>query len=120
MAAKPITCVDEYIKQATPQARPVLERIRGIVKAVAPRAEEVISYRLPAFRQGRVFFYFAAFKTHIGIYPPVQADGTLEEALRAYRGQKGTKGNLKFALDQPMPYPLIRRVAVALKRQYAK
>ncbi len=116
MAAQRIIGIDDYLKQATPQARRVLERIRGIVKAVAPRAEEAISYRVPAFRQGRVFFYFAAFKTHIGIFLPLQADGSLEKALQRYRGPKG---NLKFSLYQPMPYPLIRRVAEALKRQYA-
>jgi len=78
MAANPkFTTIDDYIAHAAANVRPVLKKIRAIVKAVAPRAQETISYQLPAFRQGRVFFYFAAFKAHIGVYPPVKGDAAL-------------------------------------------
>ncbi|MCW5603255.1 MAG: DUF1801 domain-containing protein [Burkholderiales bacterium] len=87
------------------------------MKAAVPWAEETVSYRMPAFRMGRIFIYFAAFKRHIGIYPPVRGDVALDKALRPYRGDRG---NLKFPLDQPIPYGLIRRVVIVLKRQYAK
>jgi len=108
--------VDDYIAQAAPAVRPALKKIRSLVKAEVPQAVEIISYRMPAFRLGRIFIYFAAFQRHIGIYPPVRGDAALVKALRPYRG---AKGNLKFPLDQPMPYGLIKRVAVSLKRQYA-
>lgn len=109
--------VSEYLAAAEPAARPVLKKIRIIIKSVAPQAQETISYQMPAFRQGRIFIYFAAFKSHIGIYPPVKGSAALEKALQPYRGGKG---NLKFLLDHPIPYALIKRVAVALKRHYAK
>jgi uncharacterized protein YdhG (YjbR/CyaY superfamily) len=109
--------VDDYLAAAAVNARPALKKIRAIVKAVAPQAQETISYQLPAFRLGRVFIYFAAFKAHIGIYPPVNGSAALEQALQRYRG---AKGNLRFPLDQPVPYGLIKRVVIALKRQYAK
>lgn len=112
-----IESIDDYLAAAATQARPALRRICSIVKSVAPQAQEIISYRMPAFRQGRVFIYFAAFKAHIGIYPPVQGSAALEKALQPYRG---VKGNLKFPLDRPLPHALIRRVVVALKRQYAR
>jgi uncharacterized protein YdhG (YjbR/CyaY superfamily) len=112
-----LSTVDDYLAAAAAEARPVLKKIRAIVKAVAPQAQETINYQIPAFRQGRVFIYFAAFKTHIGIYPPVTGSAALQKALQRYRGEKG---NLKFPLDQPMPYGLIKRVVIALKRQYAK
>ena len=54
--------------------------------------------------------YFAAFKAHIGIYPPVHGDAKLDKELSRYRGEKG---NLKFPLDQPIPYPLITRMVQA-------
>jgi uncharacterized protein YdhG (YjbR/CyaY superfamily) len=111
------TSVDAYLAAAAKDARPVLKKIRAIVKSVAPQALETISYQVPAFRQGRVFIYFAAFKAHVGVYPPVKGSAALEKALQPYRGEKG---NLKFPLDQPVPYALIKRVAIALKRQYAK
>lgn len=113
----PITTVDDYIAAAAPGARPALRRIRAIVTAVAPGAQEFISYRMPAFRQGRVFVYFAAFKSHIGLYPPVTASAALKKALRPYCG---TKRNLRFPLDRPLPYALIKRAVSALKRQYAE
>ncbi|MBI4985982.1 MAG: hypothetical protein HZC24_11765, partial [Rhodocyclales bacterium] len=68
-----------------------------------------------AFRGKRIFFYFAAFKKHIGIYPPVSKDAALIGELEPFRGEKG---NLAFPLDQPLPAELIGRVAVALHREY--
>ena len=112
-----LSSVDDYLAAAAASARPALKKIRALVKTIAPQAQETISYGVPAFRQGRVFVYFAAFKSHIGIYPPVKGSAALEKALQPYRG---AKGNLKFPLDQPLPYGLIRRVVIALKRQYAK
>jgi uncharacterized protein YdhG (YjbR/CyaY superfamily) len=62
---------------------------------------------MPAFRGYGIVIYFAAFKNHIGIFPPVGGDASLDEALARYRGPKG---NLKLPLDEPMPYDLIERV----------
>lgn len=109
--------MDEYIASAPVEVRRILEDIRRVVKERVPEATETISYQLPAFRLGKVFFYFAAFKKHIGIYPPVKGDTNLQEALLPYRGEKG---NLKFPLDQPMPYELIGRVASALSREHSR
>jgi uncharacterized protein YdhG (YjbR/CyaY superfamily) len=71
---------------------------------------------MPAFRDKRIFFYFAVFKKHIGIYPPVSRDAALIRELEPFRGEKG---NLSFAHHQPLPIELIGRVAVALHREYA-
>ena len=100
--------IDAYIAAQASAVQPVLQRIRAIVREEAPDAAEAISYRMPAFKQGGVLVYFAAFKKHIGVYPPVGGDAALLDALAPYRGPKG---NLSFPLDQDMPYDLIRRVA---------
>jgi uncharacterized protein YdhG (YjbR/CyaY superfamily) len=71
---------------------------------------------MPAYRSGKVFFCFAAFKNHIGIYPPVHKDAALIRELAEYRNEKG---NLSFPLTRPMPYELIGRVAVALATEYS-
>jgi uncharacterized protein YdhG (YjbR/CyaY superfamily) len=114
-ARKPI---DEYIAGAPAEARPILRKIRAIVHEEAPGAEERISYRIPAFFQGEPIVYFAAFTHHIGMFPPVKREPALEKALAKYRGPKG---NLRFPLDEPIPYPLIRRVVKArLKAVRAK
>jgi uncharacterized protein YdhG (YjbR/CyaY superfamily) len=100
--------IDDYIAAQASEVQPILRQIRTIVREEAPGATEAISYRIPAFMQGGALFYFAAFKKHIGIYPPVRGDAALHEALAPYRGPKG---NLSFALAEAMPYELIRRVA---------
>ncbi len=100
--------IDDYIAAQASAVQPILHRIRAIVREEAPDAEETISYRMPAFTQGGVLLYFAAFKKHIGIYPPVRGDAALLRALAPYRGEKG---NLSFPLAEAMPYELIRRVA---------
>lgn len=108
--------IDAYIAAQTDAAQPILRRIRAIVHEEAPLATETISYRMPAFRQGTVLLYFAAFKQHIGVYPPVHGGAALLQALAPYRGPQG---NLSFPLAQAMPYALIRRVVRRLVRQPA-
>lgn len=94
----------------------MLQAIQHQVESLLPEATQCISYRMPAFKAKRVFFYFAAFKQHIGIYPPVTKDAALVRELAPYRGPKG---NLSFPLSEPLPLELIGRVAVALNREYA-
>ena len=110
--------IDAYIAAAPLHARPILERIRATLRAAAPSADEVISYRMPAFKQHGILVYFAAFKAHIGLYPPVSGDPGLQRAVAPFAGPKG---NLKFPLDQPIPYSLIRRIVrLRLKQDLAR
>ena len=110
--------IDEYIAAAPAAVRPILREIRRVIRAAAPEAEEVISYRMPAFKQRGILVYFAAFKSHIGLFPPVRGDAKLAKALAPYAGPKG---NLKFPLDRPIPYSLIRSVVrLRVKQDSAK
>jgi uncharacterized protein YdhG (YjbR/CyaY superfamily) len=110
--------IDTYIAASSPAAQPVLRRIREIVRSAAPDAEEIISYRMPAFRSHGILIYFAAFKNHIGIFPPIEGNARLDEALARYRGPKG---NLRFPFDEPIPYDLIERlVRLRVKQDQAK
>lgn len=118
MKSKVPASIDEYIAAAAPGARPILREIRRVVRTAAPDAEELISYRMPAFRQGGILLYFAAFKRHIGVFPPVSGDAKLERALEPY---EGPKGNLRFPMDRPIPLPLIRRIVrLRLKQNLAR
>ncbi|MDH4394925.1 MAG: DUF5655 domain-containing protein [Limnobacter sp.] len=105
---------EEYFKTVSPEAQALLLTIQQQVETLIPEATRCISYKMPAFRAKRVFFYFAAFKKHIGIYPPVTNDAELIKLLAPYRGPKG---NLSFSLNQPLPIELIGRVAIALHKQ---
>jgi uncharacterized protein YdhG (YjbR/CyaY superfamily) len=116
-AAAPTT-VDEYIAAFSPDIRSILQRVRQVVREAAPEAQEVISYRMPAFKQAGVLVYFAAFKSHIGLYPPVSGDPDMEKAIAPYAGEKG---NLRFPFAKPIPYDLIARItALRLEQNLAK
>ena len=116
--AKPQS-IDQYIAARPPEARAILRKLRSTIKRAAPtEAQEIISYRIPAFRLHGILVYFAAFKNHIGIFPPIRGDAKLEAAVAKYAGPKG---NLKFPLDQPFPYALVaRNVKFRVKQNLAK
>jgi len=113
----PADAHDAHLAAAPPAVQAQLRQVQQAVEAAVPGAERCIGYRMPAYRQGKVFFYFAAFKQHIGIYPPVVDDAALVAELRPWRGPKG---NLSFPLSQPLPLALIGRVAKALAVQYTR
>jgi len=106
-AKKKANPVDDYLAASPRAVQPILRRIRAIVREEAPKATEKISYGIPAFFLDGALIYYAPFKQHIGIYPPLKGDPALNKVLAPHRGEKG---NLKFSLDEPMPYELIRRV----------
>jgi uncharacterized protein YdhG (YjbR/CyaY superfamily) len=99
--------IAEYIDRCAPQVQPILRRVRTTIAKAAPDATETISYGIPAFKIRRIVVYFAAFKHHIGLYPPVKGDAALEKAVAPYAGEKG---NLRFPLEQRIPYALLSRI----------
>src|SRR5262245_35138645 len=98
--------IDDYIAAFPADVRAILRKIRSTIRKAAPKAKEKISYKIPAFALDGDLIYFAAFKKHIGIFPPVRGDDKLQKALARYRGEKG---NLRLPLGEPMPYGLITR-----------
>jgi len=113
-ARKPET-IDEYIAACPPDVQSILKKIRAIIRKAAPKATERISYGIPAFAMQGDLIYFAAFKKHIGMFPPVKGDEKLQQQLASYRGEKG---NLKFPLDEPIPYTLIGRIVKARLKEH--
>jgi uncharacterized protein YdhG (YjbR/CyaY superfamily) len=110
--------IDEYIASYPADIGAILEQIRRTIRAAAPEAQETISYRMAAFRQRGILVYFAAFKNHIGLYPPVTGDASLAKAIAPYAGEKG---NLRFPLDRPIPFDLIERIVkLRVKQDLAK
>ncbi|MFN8441307.1 MAG: DUF1801 domain-containing protein [Caldilineaceae bacterium] len=99
--------IDEYISRFPEDVQAILQQIRQTIHAAAPEAKETISYQMPAFKLKGNLVYFAAWKKHIGFYPPVSGDEELVKEVAIYAGEKG---NLQFPLDQPMPLDLITRI----------
>lgn len=114
MTKAPAT-IDEYIATFPPDVREILQRIRATIAKALPKAQEKISYRIPAFALDRDVIYFAAFKKHIGIFPPVR-DPRLKKEVARYAGPKG---NLQLPLDERIPYALIGRIAKARAKENA-
>lgn len=108
--------IDDYIKGFPPPIQAILRQVRRAVRKAAPHAQEVISYAMPALRQHGILVYFAAFRNHIGLYPPVRGDARILKAVAAYAGEKG---NLRFPYDKPIPYDLISRIVALRVRQDA-
>jgi uncharacterized protein YdhG (YjbR/CyaY superfamily) len=106
--------IDAYIAGFPSSVQAILKRVRKTVRAAAPGAKEVISYQMPALKGHGILVYFAAWKEHIGLYPPVSGDAAVEKAARRYAGPKG---NLQFPLDEPIPYDLIERIVKLRVRQ---
>lgn len=117
LPAGPGATHEAYFATQPPALRRLLAQVQSAVVAAVPGAEPCIAYRMPAYRRGKVFFYFAAFKKHLGIYPPVTDDAGLVAELQTWRGPKG---NLSFPLAEPLPLALIGRVAAALAAQYVR
>jgi uncharacterized protein YdhG (YjbR/CyaY superfamily) len=107
MSVKPQT-IDEYLAALSRDKRAALERLRKAIRSAAPKAEECISYRIPAFRlDGRMLVAFGAAANHCAFYPgahPVQAH---KDALEAYETSKGT---IRFPADSPLPAALVRKL----------
>lgn len=104
--------MDSYIKSFPKDVQNILGRIRHSIGEAVPEAEETISYRMPAFKlNGRILVYFAAFTTHIGLYPP--APRQFKSEVSKY---EGPKGNLKFPIDDPIPYDLVTRIVLVRKK----
>ena len=100
--------IDEYIAAFPHDVQDILEKIRMTIRKAAPEAEETISYQMPTFTlRGHYLVYFAAFKKHIGFYPAPIGNAEFEQELSVYGSGKGT---VKFPLDQPMPFDLIRKI----------
>jgi uncharacterized protein YdhG (YjbR/CyaY superfamily) len=110
--------IDGYISQFPADVQAILEKVRAAIRQAAPDAKETISYQMPALKQHGILVYFAAWKKHIGLYPPISGDKTLEKAVARYAGPKG---NLQFPLDEPIPYDLIEQiVTLRVKQDSAK
>jgi uncharacterized protein YdhG (YjbR/CyaY superfamily) len=101
--------IDEYIKTFPPDIQIILQKIRQIIHEAAPDAKEAISYQMPTFKLNGNLVHFAAFKSHIGFYPKPSGTETFQKELSPY---KSGKGSVRFPLDQPIPYDLIKKIVL--------
>lgn len=102
------TTMDEYIATFPEDVQGVLEKIRQTIRKTVPAAEETISYQMPTFKLGgKYLVYFAGYKNHLSLYPIPSGQEILKE-LAPYKAGKGT---VRFPLDKPIPYNLVKKIA---------
>ena len=104
---RPPENIDEYISTFPEEVQEILEEIRTVIRNAAPDAEETISYQIPTFTLNGNLVHFAAYKKHIGFYPAPSGIEKFKKELSVY---EGAKGSIKFPLDKPIPYDLIRKI----------
>lgn len=100
--------IDEYIAAQPERAGQYLNAVRAAVRDALPKAQERISWSMPAFWEGRNIIQFAGLKNHIGLYPGPEAVKAFEEQLKEYKTSKGT---IQFPYDKPIPLELIAQIA---------
>lgn len=100
--------IDEYIAGFPKDTQKALKLIRATIRKAAPKAEETISYAIPAYKlDGKWLIYFAAFTNHVSVYPAPRGRVEFREELAQYKGGKGT---VQFPLREPIPTDLIKRI----------
>jgi len=109
MTTKPDT-IDDFLATIDSDKRAALEKLRRIIKAAAPKAEECISYGVPAFKQNGLLVAFGASKNHCSFYP---GSSLIEEYANELKNFSASKGTIRFQPEKPIPTALIRKIVKA-------
>jgi len=111
MTRRPAT-IDEYLARVKGEKRAALDKLRKTIRAVAPKAEECISYAIPAFRlEGRIVAGFAATAKGCSYFP--FSGSTLRTVAAELKSYRGTKSSLHFDPAKPLPATLVRKLIKA-------
>jgi len=111
--------VDDYIAAQPEAGQAVLGTVRSAIRKALPKAEEEISYKMPAYKlKGAVVLYFAGWKRHYSLYPAGdRLVAVFKDELTPYTISKGT---IRFPLGKPVPVKLIERIAKFRATEIAK
>ena len=108
-AKKKSKTIDEYLANVKPDHRETLQKLRQTIQTAAPKAEECISYGIPAFRLNRrPLVFFGAWANHCAFYPGSAA--TLKNFRNELRNFQTSKGTIRFSRDKPLPVALVKKL----------
>ena len=103
--------IDEYLAALSDDKRAALENLRKTIRGAAPKAEECISYQLPAFRQHGMLVGFGATANHCAFY--LMSSTTIETHKDELEDYDTSKGTIRFQADNPLPTALVRKLVKA-------
>src|SRR2546422_5094610 len=113
--AKKLETIDEYIGSFPENVQRILEKLRDTIRGATPEVLESISYDMPTFKlNGERLVYFSAWKNHIGFYSIPKGNEAFKKELSPYAGEKGS---LRFPLDKPIPYDLVKKIVLFRVRE---
>jgi uncharacterized protein YdhG (YjbR/CyaY superfamily) len=116
MAKSAIATVGEYIASLPKDVQPVLKVVRSTIRKAVPKAEETISYKIPAIKlPSGIVLYYAGWKEHYSLYPATKL--VLETFKKYLAGYQLRKGTIRFPFTQPVPVRLIARIAKLRARE---
>ncbi len=112
---KTVTTVEEYLSLFSKEQRDALEKLRQVIKAAAPKAEEVISYGMPGYKQNGVLVYFGGFKNHCSFFPASYT--VIKQFAEQLKDYKTSKGTIQLPLDKAIPSTLVKKMVVARMKE---
>lgn len=112
MAAAKKTTIDEYLAAVSDEQRPVLQKLRQLIHANAPEAEEYIGYGLAAFRlHGKPLVAFGATPKHCAFY--LMSNSTVDAHQDILEKYDTSTGTIRFAASKPLPAALVKKLVKA-------
>src|SRR5688572_24319432 len=100
--------IDDYLLTVSEEKRAALEKLRKIIKAAAPKAEECLSYQIPAYKQNGMLVGFGAAAKHCAFY--VMSGTVLTDFKKELEKYDTSKGTIRFQPDDPLPATLVRKL----------
>jgi uncharacterized protein YdhG (YjbR/CyaY superfamily) len=111
MKTKVAKTVDEYLSRLPRGQEDALEKLRKVIKEAAPKAEERISYQMPAYKYHGYIVFFAAFKSHCSLF--VASRSLLSDFAEELEGYETSGGTIHFTPEEPLPKTLVKRIVKA-------
>lgn len=100
--------IKEYIASYPQDIQDCLNELYSKIRSFLPKeATEKISWRMPTFVYHGNLIHFAAFKSHLGLYPGADGVAAFEKELKDYHHSKGA---IQFPYGTPVPYDLIKKI----------
>lgn len=110
--------VDAYIANFPKDTQAILASVRAAIQKAAPKAEESISYGMPAYKMnGKPLVYFAGYEKHIGFYATPNGHTAFAKDLSRY---KQGKGSVQFPIEEKMPLALITKIVKFRLKEFAE
>jgi len=109
--AASVNTIDDYLASVPDDFRTALGKLRKTIRAAAPKATEVISYQIPAYKHSGLLVGFAAAKNHCTFH--IMSVKVTNEHAADLEGFKIGRASIRFTPDEQLPAALIIKLVKA-------